>query len=273
MNKWRGNRGQVILGSSLAFVIGATIMVFLHETVHAVAAAVQGYHPTQIPFAVSYHPQPSVMAHVIIALTAPAFSVVSGVIGIVIDYLCEPFRERPFWRMVWLWTVFASVQEGLGYLQITALFRAGDTAQALELLDAPPMAYIILTIIGWATLPLLAWIFATRIRGLASSESDKTALAVWPWMIGTSGLLVLTAIYVLLGPVREPDVIIAVLALPLGIGVYAPIPMMFATKRFGATSPPSMTWPPIGGLILFGALVAVNLAILPGWFWPQLAGS
>lgn len=268
MNSTRGTRRQIILGSSLGFVIGATIMIFLHETAHAVAAAVQGYHPTQIPFAVAYTPPPPVVPHVIVALAGPIFSVLSGLLGIVVDRFVVPFRARPFWRMVWLWTLFASVQEGLGYLQVTALLRAGDTAQALNLLEAPPIAYVIFTIVGWALLPVTAWLFAHRIRGLASSESDKSALAVWPWLIGTGGLLVLDTVYVLLSPVSEPEVIFAVLAGAVGIGVYAPISMMFGGKRFGATASPSMPWPPAAGLILLAALVALNLVLTQGWFWP-----
>ncbi|MBE8147158.1 hypothetical protein IOD13_17340 [Brevibacterium casei] len=39
------HRDRLILGASLAFVIGATIMILLHETSHAVMGALLGYHP------------------------------------------------------------------------------------------------------------------------------------------------------------------------------------------------------------------------------------
>lgn len=268
MNVPRRTRRQIVLGSSLGFVIGTTIMILLHETAHAVAAAVQGSHPTQIPFAVDHTPALPDSQQVVVVLAGPVFSLLSGLIGILVDRFAVPFRERPFWRMVWLWTLFTSVQEALGYLQITALLEAGDTAQALDLLDAPPIAFVTFTVVGWAGLPLLAWLFANRIRGLASSESDKTALAVWPWLNGTGGMLALMTVYALMGPVSDPDVIVAVLAGVIGIGVFAPISMVFESKRFGATTSPAMSWPPSGGLILLAALVAFNLTLTRGWFWP-----
>lgn len=201
---WPRKRSHTILGSSLAFVIGATIMIFLHETAHAVTGALQGYHPTQLAFAVDYTPPPPTTAHVIALLAGPAFSLLSGVAGIVVDRFVTPFRDRPFWRLVWLWTLFASVQEGLGYLQITAILQTGDTAQAFDLLEASPTAYVIATVVGWAGLPLTAWAFSVPIRGLASSVDDKQDLTTWPWLIGTGGLLVLMTLYVLLSPVNDP---------------------------------------------------------------------
>lgn len=265
---WPWKRSHTILGSSLAFVIGATIMILLHETTHAVTGALQGYHPTQLAFAVDYTPPPPTTPHVIALLAGPAFSLLSGVAGIVVDRFVTPFRDRPFWRLVWLWTLFASVQEGLGYLQITAILQAGDTAQAFDLLEAPPAAYVIATVVGWAGLPLTAWAFSVPIRALASSVDDKQDLATWPWLIGTGGLLVLMTLYVLLSPVNEPATIVAVLAGALSIGVYAPMSMMFRTKQCDAPHPPSMPWPPVAGLITLGAFVVLNLLLTQGWFWP-----
>lgn len=261
-------RRHLILGSSLGLVIGATIMILLHESAHAVSGALAGSRPTQLPFAVDDTPALPVDADIVTTLAGPVFSLVSGLIGIVIDWIAVPLRERPFWRMVWLWFVFTSVQEGLGYLQITALFGAGDTAQALDLMNAPPLAYVLFTVVGWALLPVTAWLFAHRLRPLASSVSDKRSLAVWPWLIGTGSLLVLMGTYAALSPVNDAEVIITVLAGVVGIGVYAPMSMMFGSKLFGASTSPSMPWPPVGGLVLLGALIAFNLVLTGGWLWP-----
>lgn len=260
-------RSRIILGSSLAFVIGATIMIFLHEASHAVAGAVQGYHPQQLPFAVGYSPEPPDRASVIALLAGPVFSLASGVVGVLVDRRWRPFRDRPLWRLVWLWTVFASIQEGLGYLQVTAFLEAGDTGQAFALLDLPPSAYIAATVIGWIGLPITAWIFAAPIRELASSESDRTALTVWPWLIGTAGLVALMAVYVVLSPINDVSTIVAVLAGAMAIGVYAPMSMMFRSGG-GAAQPPVIGWPPTGGLVLLAALVAGNLLLTQGWIWP-----
>lgn len=51
---WPRKRSHTVFGSSLAFVIGATIMILLHETAHAATGALQSYHPTQLAFAVDY---------------------------------------------------------------------------------------------------------------------------------------------------------------------------------------------------------------------------
>jgi magnesium-transporting ATPase (P-type) len=221
-----------------------------------------------VPFAVDYTPEPGTSAHVIALLAGPAFSLVSGAIGIAVDRIAVPLLGRPFWRMVWVWTIFTSVQEGLGYLQITAIMGAGDTAQAFDLMGLSSGALITATIIGWAGLPVTAWLFAGAIRPMCSTVREKRALAVWPWIIGTVVLLVLMTIYVLLGPVKDAGVIVAVLAGALAVGIFAPISMMFGTEKVGADKPLTMHWPATGGLILLVILVAVNLVLTQGWIWP-----
>ena len=262
-----GKRSHVIIGTSLAFVIGATIMIGLHETSHAIAGALLGSHPIQLPFAVDYTPQLPTDAEIVALLAAPAFSLLSGAIGLVVDRLATPFCDRPFWRMVWLWTVFTSLQEGFGYLQITALLPAGDTAQAFNLLHAPPSAYVVASVVGWVCLPITAWAFSAPIRELASSVHDKHDLAVWPWLIGTGALLVLMTGYLMLSPTNDAATIVAVLAGALSLGVYAPMSMMFRSTRCDAATPPTMPWPPVGGLALLATLVLVNVLLTQGWFW------
>ncbi len=263
------SRKSIIVGSSVALVIGATLMILLHETAHAVTGMILGYaHPVQLPFAVDHGPDISDRDHIIALLAGPAFSLGSGVVGVVIDRIVTPFLTRPFWRMVWLWTIFTSIQEGLGYLQISGILQAGDTAQAFALLDAEPIAYILATTLGWICLPLTAWLFAIAIRPMSATLGDKRNLAVWPWMIGTGVLLVLMATYVLLSASFDPSVVMAVLAGALAVGVYAPMSMMFGTQRFGAERSPQMPLPATGGLILLVLLVVANLVLTRGWFWP-----
>ncbi|MGC5617675.1 hypothetical protein [Georgenia sp. Z1491] len=262
------SRAHLILGTSLAFVIGTTIMVALHETSHAVVGALYGSRPTQLPFAVSFTPELSTNQAVVELLAGPAFSLLTGVAGVVVDRVYTPFRTRPFWRLVWLWTVFTSLQEAFGYLQVTAILDVGDTAQAFELLNAPPAAYVAATVVGWACLPLTAWAFSVPIRGLAATVQDRTDMTVWPWLIGTGGFLVLMAGYVLLAAVDDPATVVAVLAAAVSLGVFAPMSMMFRAKRADAETPPAIGWPPVGGLVLLAALVAGNIVLTQGWIWP-----
>ena len=261
------HRSRLILGASLAFVIGATIMILLHETGHAVMGALLGYHPQQLPFGVDYTPAPPPEPHVLTLLAGPVFSFVTGVIGVIVDRALTPFRDRPFWRLVWLWTIFTSIQEGLGYLQVTALMPAGDTAQAFTLLGLPPGAFIAATVIGWLGLPLTAWAFAAPIRELAASDRDRTAMAVWAWLLGTGVLLALMALYVVLSPIDDSGAVTAVLAGAAAIGVFAPVSMMFRPGA-GAETAPQFRWPHLGGFVLLAVLVAVNLVLTRGWFWP-----
>lgn len=260
------HRSRLSLGSALAFVIGATIMILLHETSHAVTGALLGFHPLQLPFGVDYTPAPPPELHVLTLLAGPAFSLVSGVIGVVVDRVVTPFRDRPFWRLVWLWTIFTSIQEGLGYLQVTALMPAGDTAQALTLLGAPTGVFIAVTVIGWLGLTVTAWLFAAPIRQLAASHRDRTDLAVWAWLIGTGALLVLMTVYVVLSPIDDSGAVTAVLAGAAAIGVFAPMSMMFRAGA-GAETAPQFRWPHLGGLVLLAVLIAVNLVLTRGWFW------
>jgi len=261
-------RSPLVLGSALGLVLGASIMILLHETSHAVAGALQGYRPLQLPFAVDYTPEPTVPAHVRALLAGPVFSLVSGVLGLVVDRVARPFQGRPFWRMAWLWTVFASIQEGLGYLQVTALMPAGDTAQAFTLLGLPPAAFIAASIVGWALLPLTAWVFSVPMREMAATVADRQALATWGWLLGTGALCVLMGLYVLVSPISDPGVIIAVLAGAASIGIYAPMSMMFHSSAADAERAPRMPWPPRGGLLLLGALIGINAVLSLGVLWP-----
>ena len=106
-------RRHLILGSSLGLVIGATIMILLHESAHAVSGALAGSRPTQLPFAVDDTPALPVDADIVTTLAGPVFSLVSGLFGNVIDWIAVPLRERPFWRMVWLWFVFVVIRDCL----------------------------------------------------------------------------------------------------------------------------------------------------------------
>ncbi|GAA3630847.1 hypothetical protein GCM10022236_36700 [Microlunatus ginsengisoli] len=125
------DRSTLVRSGVVAFVTGAAIMTLLHEGSHAVAGGLQGFRPTQLPFAVGYTPDPPPAAEARTAITGPLFSLVSGFVLYAVDRLVRPFRARPYWRLVWLWTVFASLQEGFGYFFIAGFVPAGDTAVAL----------------------------------------------------------------------------------------------------------------------------------------------
>lgn len=262
-------RHALIRNTSVAFVIGATIMVFLHESSHSVAGALQGYHPFQLPFAVGYRPEQTRTAAVVTLLTGPLFSLVSGFVGVVVDRLVRPFRRRPFWRLVWLWVVFGSIQEGFGYFQIAGILPAGDTGQAFTLLGLPAWAFFVSTALGIAGMFFTAFLFAQPIGEMSSSISDMRALAGWPWIFGTLGFLALMVVYVLLTPGIDAGSIAAVLAGAVAVGVYAPMSVMFSRWHGPiATSAPSVSGHPIAGYVVVAALFVFNLTLTTGWLWP-----
>ena len=261
------DRATIIRAGVVAFVTGAAIMVLLHESSHAVAGALQGYRPTQLPFAVDYLPDPPPAVQARTAITGPLFSLISGFALYALDRAVRPFATRPYWRLVWLWTVFASIQEGFGYFFIAGFVSAGDTAVALGIWGAPTWMYYASTALGVGGLFLTARMFADPVSELSSSLSDKRAIAVWPWLYGTFVCVVLEILYVLLSPDTGAGSVFAVIFGTIAVGVYAPMSMMFRKGRTLAAVSPTVPVHPVAGYVLLGVLVAANLVLTRGWLW------
>ncbi|GAA3703414.1 hypothetical protein GCM10022204_20790 [Microlunatus aurantiacus] len=260
-------RGTLIRNGVVAFVTGATIMILLHETSHAVAGALQGYGPTQLPFAVGYTPEPPAGAAALTAIAGPLFSIVSGLLLYGIDRVVRPLRARPYWRLVWLWTVFASLQEGFGYFMIAGLVPAGDTARAFTLWGLPTWMFFAATAFGVGGLFLTARLFADPVIELSSSITDRRAISVWPWLYGTIGLVLLMGLYVVASPPVGAGDVVAVMAGAVAVGVYAPMSMMFRSGRVAAADPPQVPTHPRAGYALLAVLVVINLVLTRGWLW------
>lgn len=258
--------GSLIVGSTLALLIGATIMILLHETSHSVAGALLGYLPTQVPFAVGYTPEPPPNAEAIAAFTGPIFSLVSGLVGFAIDVAVKPFRSCPFWRLVWLWTIFLSIQEAVGYFVIVGILPAGDTAVAFAAWGVPVWGYILATVLGIGAMFANGWLFSRPVIAMTTSMKERYALAFWPWIAGTIGFGVLMTLYVLITPGVDEAAVIAVLAAVPGVAVFAPISFMFGTNRFEGSAPIQLKRP-IAGVVVLVVLVVVNLVLTRGWLW------
>lgn len=264
----RSQRPSLALVGSVAFTIGASVMILLHEASHAVAGLVLGHHPLQLPFAVDYRPALNSAAQGVTAITGPLFSLVSGMIGVVIDRTVRPLRSRPFARLVWLWLVFTSLQEGFGYFTIAALGDVGDTAVALHAWGAPDWAFVAAAVFGVGGQVLAAWLFSEPLRRMCRSVDDRRDLTVWAWLLGTGAMLALMTLYVLAAPAFRLDAKVTVLAGAVSLGVFAPMSMMFGPRRNTAADRLPPARPPLAGWIALAALVAFNLSLLLGWLWP-----
>lgn len=259
--------GSLVIGSTLALLVGASIMILLHETSHAVAGALLGYVPTQVPFAVGYAPEPPPDAEAIAAITGPIFSLLSGLVGFAVDVAVRPFRSQPFWRLAWLWTIFLSIQEAIGYFAVVGILPAGDTAVAFDAWGVPGWGYIVATMLGIGAMFANGWLFSRPLIAMTTSMKEKYALAFWPWIAGTVLFGLLMTLYVLLTPGVDEAAVIAVLAAVPGAAVFAPISFMFGTNRFEGAAPVELPKRPIPGLILLGVLVVVNLVLTRGRLW------
>lgn len=267
MRSGGSSTGSLIVGSTLALMVGVSIMVLLHETSHAVAGVLLGYLPTQVPFAVGYTPEPPPDAEAIEAITGPIFSLVSGLIGLAIDVAVRPFSSRPFWRLVWLWTIFLSIEEAVGYFVIVGILSAGDTGVAFAAWGVPAWGYIVATVLGIGAMFANGWLFSRPIIAMTTSMKEKYALAFWPWIAGTVLFGLLTTLYVLLTPGVDEATVVAVLAAVPGAAVFAPISFMFGTNRFEGAAPVALPKRPVAGIVLLGVLVVVNLVLTRGWLW------
>jgi hypothetical protein len=180
----------------------------------------------------------------------------------------RPFRGRPYWRLVWLWTVFASLQEGFGYFLITGMIPAGDTARAFTLWGLPTWAFFAATAFGVGGLFLTARLFADPVIELSSSITDRRAISVWPWLYGTIVLVLLMGLYVIVSPalVSAGDAV-AVMVGAVAVGVYAPMSMMFRSGQVEASEPLRLPRHPVSGYALLGVLILVNLILTRGWLW------
>ncbi|MFT4234181.1 MAG: hypothetical protein QM607_04160 [Microbacterium sp.] len=260
------SRKALIVGSTLALLIGASIMVLLHESSHAVADALLGCTPTQVPFAVDCTPELAPDDGAIVAITGPIFSLALGLIGFAVDRIAKPLRAHPFWCLVWLWTIFLSIEEGVGYFVIVGLVPAGDTAVAYAAWGAPVWVYIVSTSLGIAAMFGTGWLFSRPLIDLTTTMSERNDLSFWPWIAGTLGFGVLTTIYMLLTPGIDGGAIAAVLFGIPGMAVFAPISLMFGGKRFEAAAPIRMGGV-TGGIILLCVLIVVNVTLTRGRLW------
>lgn len=208
--------------STLAFVLASMVNVTLHESAHAVAGLAQGLTPTITTFAVDYAGTATPRQQITTALAGPFFSLVMGLVMLVVARNWGTGLVRLFW----MWLPFMGIMNFVGYLFIAPFASAGDTGQALTLMGAPGPVFILVGMVGAGGQFLLARRFATEVKRYAADVQQERRLAYFPWLIGTPILIVLTAIEALLFGAPAEIAILVVVA-SLAAGVFAPMQFIF----------------------------------------------
>jgi len=222
-------RRALWLASTVAFLLAAMVNDTLHELAHAAAGLVLGLKPTVSPFSVQFAPEGTRDQEVLTALAGP---VASLALGLVLMRLTR-HRGRGVTRLFWTWLAGMGVMNFAGYLFIAPFAGVGDTGQALGLLGAPGWVFVLVCLVGAAVQLLLARHFAREVQRYARDLGEQRALAFQAWLLGTAGLVVLTAAQVaLLGP--PADVAAVVVVYSIAVGVFAPMQFLF-NRRVTAT--------------------------------------
>ncbi|OFM04506.1 hypothetical protein HMPREF2724_02335 [Corynebacterium sp. HMSC071F07] len=167
----------LLINSTLAAIIGTTIMVFLHECAHFLTPLALGHSASLSAFAVT-HSEDIPTHTALIAAAGPIFSLLSGII-------CSLLQPR---RLVWIWFSFASIMEGVCYFVITPA-GAGDTATVVDALGWPAWVQLVMCAVGVAGMFATAWHFAPYIKRFAGDDRKaQWAMAFWPWLIGAAAM-------------------------------------------------------------------------------------
>lgn len=249
----------LLVNCVVAAVTGQAAMILLHEAAHLFAGVALGHPSRMFAFGVTHGGNPSVVDEVAMLLAAPIFSLVMGIIM----QVWQPLRRRAnFLHLFWLFFAFASVQEMVGYLVITP-FGAGDTGGAAMMLELPVPVVIIVCLVGVAGMLANAWAFAPHMRRHAG-HAGRNAIGLYPWLFGTIIGALCSLLYLALTPVEFPPADqIAVMAANMAILVFAPMANIFVGKDMPEqpTAPLALKPVPVTGLVTFGALLLVNIAL------------
>lgn len=247
--------------SALAYVVAQMAVVLLHEGAHTITGVLQGLRAIQFTGEVRFDPDPGGLTLVWRALAGPLFSLASGALLA----LMRPWHGDGFGRLLTTWFAFLSMQEGLGYLIVAPVLRAGDTGAALAELNAPWIAYAASVAVGVAGMFWLASRCAIEGVELTRDLYEMRAFCVWGWLIGTAGSLVLAAAALALTPGTDGGAAVGIMVGASTLGVFAPMAMLFwvragrdrSTVRRVTATIPRWAW------AVLAAGIVLNLAVLP----------
>lgn len=257
-------RRQLLLNGVVAAVLGVTAMIMVHELVHLVTGAALGFESTQYAYGVTHVGDPTPGQEAAMLLSAPAFSLVTGLLMSV----WLPLRRRGgFGHLVWLFFAFASTQEGIAYLCVTP-FGVGDTGAAATALGLPAWVGVLALLVGVAGMFGNARLFATHLARHDGPEQEyRMALSLYPWLYGMLIMMVLTIGYLAISPMDvSVGEQIAILTANSAILVFAPMANIFYRQAADVPHEPlRLPRIPVAGLVAFGVLFVINISLSTGF--------
>jgi hypothetical protein len=247
--------------ATLSYVIAAIVNSLAHESAHAVAALALGLTPTISPFSVETAEQPTDHQQIIVAAAGPVFSLVMGLVLMVV----ARSWGRGVVRLFWMWLPFMGVMNFVGYCFIAPFAHAGDTGQVLALLRVPGPVFFVVAAVGVGGQFLLARRFAVEVKRYAVDQPAERRLAYFPWLIGTPILIVLTLVELLILNVPIAELVL-VAAYSVAFGIFAPMQFIFREKArntFEALTLRRVNVPAIVVVVLV-SILDVTLAAIGG---------
>lgn len=246
--------------SSLALMLGGTVAILVHEIVHWLVGAAYGVQSTLYQYGTTTTPPLSGVPEAVTALSAP---VASMVLGAVAAWWLPLRRRGGFLHLLWVWTAFVSLAEGVNYL-VTGPFGVGDVYTGVEQLGLPDWATIPLACVGIAAMFANARWFAAFVHEWAGDDIPAMrAYAFFPWLVASPIMVLLQVLSLAIStrPLEPGEAIIVGIAW-ISLGVFAPMSLIFAPKLTGPISP--LTLPPVPrpGIVILCALLLVNLVVL-----------
>ncbi|MCX6146497.1 MAG: hypothetical protein NTW25_04505 [Candidatus Kapabacteria bacterium] len=264
------NKKNIILNSTMLFVIATMWQQSLHEMAHFIAAII--FHSKNISLHHNYvqhdSSELSLKAKMIIASAGPLFSLL---MGILFQLVCASYKKRNLLFLFFLFmSVFGYINFG-GYLLVSPFFKGGDTGFVFFKLGFPIWLTIILSIGGavflfYAIKMLSKYFVEMASEGIINDKSERrtfiNSLVKYPLYFGViiTTLLNLPVVVILslLYPMCSP------FSLFWGFGFLldTPYPTTYANKELNklTTISPFL-------IIAFIVTIICNRLFVKGLYW------
>ncbi|MFV0426758.1 MAG: hypothetical protein ACK5KU_06960 [Beutenbergiaceae bacterium] len=257
----------LLINGTVAAALAVISMILVHELAHVVAGLAMGVGGTLYSYGVAPAGNPADPAGGIIAIAAPIFSLVSGLVMT----QWQPLRRRAgFGHLVWLLFAFTSMMEGIGYLVI-APFGAGDTAAAVGYFGWPDWVPWVMFVVGVLLQFTLAWMYAPHVGQIAGPDRGRLlAFALWAWLIATGLIVLLQIITVSWARMDLTDgEATAIIAASTALLVFSPMALIFGRRVNAAPYKPLGLPPvPVPGILALAAMIiaqqVLNLGVPVG---------